>query len=394
MSPFTSLGTLCAKEALVLVRDRQALLLLFAMPALFVLILSLALEDIYNEKVGSSLPVALQVEDSGEFANRLVTTLKKRGEFRLVEADGSQSPEELLQSGVARAWIRVPAGFSQDAGDYLSSYGREPFGEYKLEWRASPLLDAPYRWSLRSGLSLVVLETILDSLVDPRGEFPDLERGADLFLSESESDTTPLPTPLQQTVPGWSLFAMFFIVVPLSAGLFRERTEGTLTRILVYPVPRSAVLLSKVIPYLLVGALQFACMLAVGVFVVPLFSDMSLQLGDNALVLLPITLACALAATSYALLVASLSKTAEQAAAFGATSVIILAMLGGVMIPHFAMPATLQQVALVSPLYWGHQAYLDAFLNGAGLAQVALPIGVLLLFATASLSVAALRLRR
>ena len=394
MSFFTVLSALCVKEVRVLVRDRQALLLLFAMPALFVLILSLALEDIYNEKVGSSLPVALQVEDDGEFATRLVATLKKRGEFTLVEGTAGQTPDELMKSGEARAWIRIPSGFSQAAGDYLSAYGREPFGENRLEWRASPLLDAPYRWSLRSGLSLVMLETILDSLVDPRGEFPDIERGAELFLRESGSGTNPLPTPLQQTVPGWSLFAMFFIVVPLSAGLFRERTEGTLTRILVYPIPKSAVLLSKVVPYLIVGVLQFSGMLAVGVFLVPLFSDMSLQLGSNAIVLLPITLVSALAATSYALLVASLAKTAEQAAAFGATSIIILAMLGGVMIPHFAMPDTLQSVAVVSPLYWGHQAYLDAFLSNATLGELAMPLCVLLLFAAGSLAVATLRLKR
>ena len=394
MSFFAHLRTLCGKEALVLLRDRQAALLLFAMPALFVLILSLALEDIYNEKVGSSLPVALQVEDDGEFSQRLVATLKKRGEFTIVEPAKAISTDELLKSGAARAWIRIPDGFSQDAGDYLSAHGREPFGEHKLEWRASPELDAPYRWSLRSGLSLVMLETILDSLVDPRGEHPDIERDASLFLRESGSNSNPIPTPLQQTVPGWALFAMFFIVVPLSASLFRERTEGTLTRILTYPVPRSAVLLSKVVPYLAVGALQFLCMLAVGVFVVPLVSDMSLELGANPIVLIPITLFSALAATSYALLVASLAKTAEQAAAFGATSIVILAMLGGVMIPHFAMPDSLQQVALLSPLYWGHQAYLDAFLHDASFGDVAKPLCVLLVFAAASLAIASRRLHR
>ncbi len=394
MSFFGHLRTLCAKEALVLLRDRQAVLLLFAMPALFVLILSLALEDIYNEKVGTSLPVAFQIDDDGEFSDRLVATLKKRGEFTLVETSEELSPDALLQDGTARAWIRIPAGFSKAAGDYLSAYGREPFGENKLEWRASPELDAPYRWSLRSGLSLAMLETILDSLVDPRGEHPDIERDANLFLRESGGGSNPLPTPLQQSVPGWSLFAMFFIVVPLSASLFRERTEGTLTRILTYPIPRSAVLLSKVVPYLVVGALQFLCMLAVGVFLVPLVSDMSLELGANPSVLIPITLTSALAATSYALLVASLAKTAEQAAAFGATSIIILAMLGGVMIPHFAMPASLQQVALLSPLYWGHQAYLDAFLHDASFGEVVKPLCVLLAFAIVSLAIASRRLHR
>ena len=143
---------------------------------------------------------------------------------------------------------------------------------------------------------------------------------------------------------------MFFIVVPLSHGLHRERTEGTLRRILGLAVPKSAAVIGKLVPYVIVGMMQFAGMLAVGLYVVPLLADLSLELGDKPLVLIPITFTCAVAATSYALLVATLARTPEQAAAFGATSVIILAVLGGVMIPHFVKPAALQKMALASPL--------------------------------------------
>ncbi len=52
MSAFSAFLVLGAKELKVLARDPQALGLLFGMPALLVFLLSLALKDIYNEKIG------------------------------------------------------------------------------------------------------------------------------------------------------------------------------------------------------------------------------------------------------------------------------------------------------------------------------------------------------
>ena len=159
-------------------------------------------------------------------------------------------------------------------------------------------------------------------------------------------------------------------------------------------VRRGPILVGKLLPFWLVGLLQFAGMLAIGVFVVPRLADLSLELGREPWVLLPITAACALAASSYGLLVATLTRTPEQAAAFGATSVVILSVVSGIMVPHFMMPEALQKIALASPLYWGQKAYLDAFLHGAGLAEVSTSLLALVGFAGLCLTIAAGRLVR
>src|SRR5207249_9808052 len=98
-----------------------------------------------------------------------------------------------------------------------------------------------------------------------------------------------VPTPLQQTVPGWSLFAMFFIVVPLAGSFLRDRQEGTLRRLGTYPVSRAAIVLRTLLPYLRVNVLQFAAILAIGLFVVPALGDLSLQLGARPGHLVPVT---------------------------------------------------------------------------------------------------------
>lgn len=511
---------LALKELRVLARDPQASALLFGMPALLVLLLSIALEDIYGEKLGTQLGVVLEVEDQGTLAQAIATSLRERSEFTWVERPAEMDDARLFRSGTAKAVVRIPAGFSENARAFFNDPAAPEFGPNKIEWSTSPTLDASFRWFVEARLAITCMEMVqaelargqselgqeLDSMAslleesllqlenttallegdrellidvatagaledaasaeaarvraelqasgqwpppaeldhapappearataepidyastrtgEPTGaqaewreraerareqweDRPSAEQasrlvaarsaaGRQLFLRQTHAEGAALPSPLQQTVPGWSLFAMFFIVVPLAQGLHRERGEGTLRRMLALGVRRSSILAGKLLPFWLVGLLQFAGMLAIGIFVVPRLADLSLELGREPWVLLPITAACALAASSYGLLVATLTRTPEQAAAFGATSVVILSVVSGIMVPHFMMPEALQKIALASPLYWGQKAYLDALLHGAGLAEVSTSLLALVGFAGLCLTIAAGRLVR
>lgn len=485
--------TLTIKELRLLLRDKQAAALLFGMPTILILILSLALEDIYGDKVGTKLKVSLALHDEGDRAKAFRDMFYAAGGIELVARPAAMADSELFRTRAVHAVVRIPPGFSSAAEKFFEAKGQDDLGDDRIEWTTSPTLDASYRWFLQSRLAMACAKMVRDELAKGQEKLaaelekvgskltetavqlesavtqlqrvaagiegdatqmremalaataelaaaqeaealrkelgiqstddvpktapqsgtvrteskeilievpadarlasattPKVEElqklqkrgtrqvvagsaddGPELFLRQADSAEVIVPTPLQQTVPGWALFAMFFLVVPLAQGLHRERMDGSTRRILSLAVPRSAIVLGKLCPYVLVGLLQFGAMLAVGLWVVPLLGDVSLEMGAQPLVLVPIALACSLAATSYAMLVATWARTAEQAAAFGATSVVILSVLGGVMVPHFMMPQTLQDIAVASPIYWGHKACLDAFLHGASLAEVA-----------------------
>jgi ABC-2 type transport system permease protein len=51
------------------------------------------------------------------------------------------------------------------------------------------------------------------------------------------------------------------------------------------------------------------------------------------------------------------AETQEQANGFGAVSIVILAALGGLMVPAFAMPDSFKTVIQLSPLHWCLEAY-------------------------------------
>ena len=183
--------------------------------------------------------------------------------------------------------------------------------------------------------------------------------------------TDAVPSAVQQSVPAWLVFAVFFVVVPLSNTLIRERQLGTLRRLRSTRLHRFTVLFGKLIPYFAVNQLQVVVMLLAGRYLVPLLGGEALQVNGSWIVLAGMAASLSLAALGLALLIAVASSTTEQATLLGGTGNIILAAIGGIMIPKFIMPPAMQQVANWSPMSWGLEGFLDVLLRSGGWAEIA-----------------------
>ena len=147
-------------------------------------------------------------------------------------------------------------------------------------------------------------------------------------------------------------------------------------------------------PYYLINLLQVLLMLGVGVWLVPLFGGDRLTLGHAPLALALMALAASFASVAWALLVANLVSTSEQATIFTGVSTLVLGALGGVMVPRFIMPITMQQLSQFSPLAWGLDGFLELFLKNGGVAEVLPHAAKLFVFGILSLLLAAQRLGR
>jgi ABC-2 type transport system permease protein len=203
-----------------------------------------------------------------------------------------------------------------------------------------------------------------------------------------------LPTSVQQNVPAWLLFAMFFIAVPLSTTLVTERQQGTLLRLRALNVPLSLQLGGKLLPYFCISLLQVALMLLVGMFVVPLLGGDALMLGNSLLALFVIAACSAFAAVGFGLLVAALVKSAAQATTFTGICNIVMAALGGVMVPRFVMPPAMQDIGLASPLAWGLEGFLDVLLRQGDCSAILAEASALIAFGIATSTIAVWQLRR
>jgi ABC-2 type transport system permease protein len=167
------------------------------------------------------------------------------------------------------------------------------------------------------------------------------------------------------------VFGAFFVVVPLSNTLIRERQQGTLRRLRSTNLGSLTLLLGKLVPYFAINQLQVLLMLLAGRYLVPALGGEVLQINGSLLLLAVISSALSLCALGLALLIAVSSSTTEQATLLGGTGNIILAALGGIMIPKFLMPATMQHIARWSPMSWGLEGFLNVLLRGGNLGDIA-----------------------
>jgi ABC-2 type transport system permease protein len=108
----------------------------------------------------------------------------------------------------------------------------------------------------------------------------------------------------------------------------------------------------------------------IGIWIFPKLGLPSLHLPADLAALFLVTLACGICASSYAICIGVFAETQEQANGFGAVSVVILAAIGGLLVPSFVMPNTFQSLMKISPLHWCLEAYYGLFLEGGNLKDI------------------------
>ena len=390
------LVALVRKESLLLLRDWHALLLLFAMPAVFILVMSLVLQNAYASHGDASFRYYFVDQDSSPASVALAKALSNAKEFRpLLSLSSIPTLETSLRRERAEFLLVIPRGF----GAALGSAHALPV---KVEAGPSVELsvDRLFAAVLHGALAQVYLQAQMSALgAHLPGSFPALNLSAVDRLVTSQSlyeisGKLEIPTSVQQNVPAWLLFAMFFIAVPLSTTWVQERQQGTYARLRSMGVSATTMLGGKLVPYVAVNLLQVLLMLAVGVFLVPRLGGERLNLGGDAPALMLITGAASIAAVGYALLIANLVSSTEQATIFTGAANLMMAALGGIMVPRFLMPRLMQIISEYSPMSWGLDGFLDVFLRRGGISTVAPEALKLTLFGFACFAAATLAMRR
>lgn len=359
--------SLMKKELLALSRDIHGLGALFFMPVVFIVVMSLALKDVYAPET-KEVAYSIVQGDSGEAARLLAERWKKARPGEVVAPENWQ---EQVRSGKLKYVLQIDPGFSSAVG------GLGGKADAKAHLLADPGIDHGVYEANHARLAAMVgqlrLETFLANAPMP---MQTMKLDADSLSSDSLVEAKRVvagarPTAVQQNVPAWLVFGMFFVVASI-AGLFvDERACGALARLRSLGVSPLRMIAAKVAPYMLVNGMQAALMLAVGAWFMPLIGGDSLSLAGvhwSALVLMLISISAA--AVSLALAIACLVRTHAQAAAFGPILNVLMAALGGIMVPLFVMPAAMQELAQFSPMNWGLEGLLTVLLRGGDASAV------------------------
>lgn len=371
---------LMKKELLALSRDIHGMAALFIMPMVFIVVMSMALKDVYTPSP-KSLAYAVVNQDQSDVSARLIKRWAQEvGAAQTLPAHW----QDEVRAGRLKYVLLIEAGFSRAMNDLASP------GTAKVRLLVEPGLDQSLLTSNRMQLLAMTAQLRVEGLLEKLPTPPAaLELTGDVPVEAERLSEGPRPTSVQQNVPAWLVFGMFFVVASI-AGLFvEERSCGALSRLRSLGAKPWQLITSKILPYLGINGVQAVLMLAVGVWLMPHLGGEGLSLqGVHWGALLLMLLAISLAAVSLALTVACLVTTHAQAAALGPILNVLMAALGGVMVPLFVMPPVMQKIATYSPMNWGLEGLLNVLLRSGDIASILPQAGRLAGFALLMLTLA------
>jgi len=334
-------------------------------------VLSLALSEVFKGGAARQAEFAVMAADP-KLADRLARKLSGDG-FRSAPAPADEAAaRDGVRRGTPSLVLVVPRDFERALNAPLDGKSTQP----QLTLLADPALPPTQLLAFRQRVLGVALALRVSAMMRRAGiaadaDAFDLKRAA--ALSVETIGSSARPSSVQQNVPAWLIFGMFFVVIPISSLFVVERREGTLARLVSLRVPFSMLLLGKVGPYFVVNLAQAALMLLAGRTLVPWFGGETLALPARWDLLAAVTACTSLAAIGWGLLVAVCSRTLEQATVIGGVGNILAAAVGGIMVPRFVMPEAMQKLSEVSPMAWALDGFHAVILRGGGAADLAAP---------------------
>jgi len=389
------------KDVRILLRDKVGILLMFIMPVILVIIVTSIQNSTFQLINKNKLSILICNKDKGLLSEQFILAIDKIGLFKVDQL--SKNADEIMINDQMHRFdalltIIIPTNFSNEvkakaknsSGKALKGFGLQSDSLIENKLSVSPLtlyynpiieesLKYSVQGALGSALQLVETRETLRNLYFSINEKPLPEKLENEMLNnQTKINTIPtshngnkiVPNATQHNVPAWTIFAMFFIVMSLGGNVVREKISGSFIRLKTLPTSYLVGLLSKQITYLMVTILQAFVIFSIGVWLFPFINLPALRLPNDIAGLILVTFICGWCAVSYAICLGTFAQTQEQANGFGAVSIVILAIVGGLMVPSFALQGAFKTVINFSPLHWCLEAYQGLFLEGGKLKDV------------------------
>ena len=368
------------KEFLLVLRDKHALMALFVMPAIFILIMSVAMRDIFSQEA-VSFDVAIVDLDKTKISQTFVADIKNNKTFHIVKKDDAQFV------------IMLPKGYG-NIENTTDPKKVEISVEGSLKSDVIEIFKAKLMKNIVN-LKLGIIKTRLSEFSDEAANAVGaVSLSTDELFNLKYNKKDDVPNSTQQSVPTWIVFGMFFIIIPMSTIYINERKQNTLSRLNSMNISVFSMTMSKIVPYIFIAQVQVWVMIAVGMFVVPFFDTPALEINGTLTALLILSFSLSISAIGLSTLIAVSANSSEQATTIGGILNILLGAVGGVMVPKFIMPESMQKLADISPMSWGLDGFLNIFLKGGDFFMVLNESLMLLLFGGVALIVSMIILHK
>jgi len=370
-----TLLNIARKDALIVLRDKAAVLVLIGMPLALIFILGSALGNL--ETGDFRVKVGIVNEDAGEtgqhFVDGFVDNADLAKVFEMEIYDDAEAVRADVEEGDINAALVIPADLSStiEAG--------RPASVELLQDPGSTIAAGAWAGVVRAGVAyasaeLVIGRTIQQELSQAGGTRLSAPSGAVAPPTQPALDAVTMKqvkAATEKEIPMMSYYSVamtaMFLLFGSMFGAFafvKERREQTLARMLVTPARRTQIVGGKGLGIAIVGVGQLAVLLVGTTFL------FRVDWGQHVEAAVLLGVAEVFAATGLAMTLAALGKTERVIGAIGPAAIMIFAATGGSMFPAEAMPAWMKPAQVISPSYWALDGFLQV-IKGATVADVA-----------------------
>lgn len=416
--------TLALKDLKLLLRDRTAAFFILAFPVLMGLFFGMMMGGSSGSNRGK-MSVAIVDEDKSELSQAFIAALARNSSIAVAPAD-FEAARESVRKAARTGLLVIPEGFHQTAGilwepqpelqlgvdparsaeaAMLEGFVMQAMSELiqhrfqnpeaflpsiaqaRQDFAANPTLD-PITRQLGSTMFAALEQFVGQAKLNPPSDSPQAETGAATSGGIQLAQIRKLDV-TAQTVPDsvsaqtaklrsrWDISfpqAMLWGVLGCAAGfaisIARERTGGTLQRLLASPLGLRRILLGKALACFLASLFVIALLTALG---------LALKMRPESFPKLAMAAICtAICFVGIMMTVSVLGKTEQSVGGVGWAINLVMAMIGGCMIPVMFMPEFIQRLSILSPVRWAILAIEGAVWRQFSWAEMAWPCLILI----------------
>ncbi len=360
------------KELVQMRRDRLTFAIMLAVPVIQLVLFGYAINTDPRH-----LHTVVVAEEQTPQVRTILTALETSTYFKLTDrTDDPDAASHMLVSGKVNFVVTIPTGFTERLlrGD-----------------RPELLIEADASDPVAASVALANTQTIVDRALrnDLRGPLASLAGTPGPVRVIAHARFNPEAVTQYNIVPGLLGVILTMTLVMITAmAMTRELERGTMENLLAMPAQPFEVLIGKITPYILVGAIQTALILgaARGLFNVPFIGSFwLLLLGGSIFVIANLALGFTFS---------TIARSQMQAMQLTFFFFLPSMLLSGFMFPFHGMPAWAQGIGEALPLTHFLRIVRGVMLKGAGLTDISTDMLAILAFILVVGFVAMLRYRR
>lgn len=373
MSSIFSLQRLFAmliKEFIQMRRDRITFAMMLGIPLIQLVLFGYAIN---NDPRG--LPTALVSLANDPYSRAAITALENSQYFKFTATGLSPSEARtLMRKGDVTFVVTIPSDFAKHAE----------------AGRPNALIEADATDPAASGAAVASAPVIIERAVaSVKQKNPSLKQ--DLLRSSTIIHRKYNPEGITQfnIVPGLlGVILQLTLVMMTSISLTRETERGTMENLLAMPASPFEIMCGKVLPYLVVGAVQVAVVLIAGriLFHIPFQGGLTLLIGAI------LVFVVALILLGY--FISTIARTQMQAMQMTFFFFLPSLLLSGFMFPYAGMPGWAQELGEIFPLTHFLRVVRAVMLKGADWSEVSSSVYALFVFVGVLLILALKRFKR